>query len=147
MRIDGVCMEKELYRFCVVCKGWRKKSEFGPYEKNEDGIRRQCGTCMLVQNLDYQKRHPHKMTARAAKRRALKLKRTPKWLSKSQQKEILSIYKKCREISERTGVKHEVDHIVPLRGRKICGLHVPWNLQILTKTDNAKKGNRYNEDT
>ena len=140
-------MGKELYRFCVVCKGWRKRSEFGKYSRDVDGVRRQCKTCMVVQSRGYAVKSPDVANAKNAKYRALKLQRTPKWLSKSQYKDILKVYSKCRKVSRKTGVKHEVDHIVPLKGRHVCGLHVPWNLQIITKSENAKKGNRYNEDT
>ena len=140
-------MGKELYRFCVVCKGWRKRSEFGKHITAVDGVRRQCKTCMVVQSRGYAVKSPDVANAKNAKYRALKLQRTPKWLSKSQYKDILKVYSKCRKVSRKTGVKHEVDHIVPLKGRDVCGLHVPWNLQIITKSNNAKKGNRYNEDT
>lgn len=64
---------------------------------------------------------------------------TPKWLTAEQQNEIRSFYIRAREM----GPGFQVDHIVPLRGNGVCGLHVPWNLQILTKAENIAKGNRY----
>jgi 5-methylcytosine-specific restriction endonuclease McrA len=55
---------------------------------------------------------------------------------------ILSIYERAIELSKTTGIKHEVDHIIPLFNANVCGLHVSWNLQILTKSENSKKGNK-----
>lgn len=57
--------------------------------------------------------------------------------------EIQQIYKKCIEIQEVTGIKHNVDHIIPLINDNVCGLHVPWNLQILTSTENISKNNTF----
>ena len=55
--------------------------------------------------------------------------------------EITAVYDKARTLTEETGVPHEVDHIVPLQGVNISGLHVPWNLQVLTREENRKKSN------
>ena len=75
-------------------------------------------------------------------RRATKLKATPIWLTTEQKNQINNIYKNCLNITKQTGIKHNVDHIIPLKGKKVCGLHVPWNLQILTATENNSKNNR-----
>lgn len=79
--------------------------------------------------------------ARTRKYQANKLNATPAWLTQSQLDEMTQIYTEAVRISEETGVKHHVDHIEPLQGKDRCGLHVPWNLQILTATDNLSKSN------
>lgn len=48
-------------------------------------------------------------------------------------------YRRAKELTTETGIKHEVDHIIPLRGRNVSGLHIPINLQILTITENRQK--------
>jgi len=77
-----------------------------------------------------------------AKYRALKKQATPKWLTKEQLKQIRDLYKEARVITEMTGISHQVDHIHPLNGRQSSGLHVPWNIQILTKEENLEKSNK-----
>jgi uncharacterized Zn finger protein (UPF0148 family) len=73
----------------------------------------------------------------AAKARKRKLKqRTPKWLTEEQLREIYLLYKNCPE-------GYEVDHIVPINGKNVSGLHVPWNLQYLTCEENRAKSNKY----
>lgn len=56
---------------------------------------------------------------------------------------IKEVYERCRAISEETGIPHEVDHIIPLQGETISGLHVHQNLQILTAEENRSKSNNY----
>lgn len=69
--------------------------------------------------------------------------RTPKWLSNMQIEEIANFYKKAVELKESTKEEYVVDHIVPIKGKNVSGLHVPWNLQVILRKENEKKGNRF----
>ena len=94
----------------------------------------------------YRQKNPHKMRAKEAKRRATKLQATPKWLTEEQNKAIQEVYTHARECEMLTGDEYHVDHIVPLQGENICGLHVPWNLQVLPSDLNQSKSNKYDPD-
>jgi hypothetical protein len=89
----------------------------------------------------WRQNNSHKTRGYCAKRRASKLLATPGWLTAEQHAQIEQIYFKAFVMEQETGTKYEVDHIVPLQGAEVSGLHVPWNLQILTVADNRRKGN------
>ena len=67
---------------------------------------------------------------------------TPKWLTAEHKMEIRLKYRLAIELSRRTGIRHAVDHIVPIQGEEVCGLHVPWNLGVITQEENLKKSNK-----
>ena len=78
--------------------------------------------------------HSLKAKYRAARRQAC-----PPWVDDAHMARIHEIYKLRRDISERTGVVHEVDHIVPLQGKTVCGLHVWWNLRVIPREENNRR--------
>jgi 5-methylcytosine-specific restriction endonuclease McrA len=82
---------------------------------------------------------PSKAAARYAKRRANKKQATPAW---ADTKELHKFYLQARLKTLESEIAWEVDHIVPLAGVNVCGLHVPWNLQVIPATDNRRKQNR-----
>ena len=77
-----------------------------------------------------------------AKHRKTKVKRASLDYTKHRD-EIIGFYKQAALKTLETGLKHHVDHIVPLTGKNVCGLHVPWNLQVLTATENLRKYNSF----
>jgi hypothetical protein len=112
-----------------------KKKEYG---------RKYCRQHHVKERMrEYKRKYPEKVSADNANRRARKLNATPPWLNDEHKAEITATYKEMRRLRNETGIEHHVDHIIPLRGKDVCGLHVPWNLQILTADENYKKGIQY----
>jgi len=92
---------------------------------------------------EWSKHNPHKVAEISAKKRATKLQRQPKWLTYDQRQKIKEFYETARILSNSFEVNFHVDHIVPLRGKFVSGLHVPWNLTILTAEQNMAKSNKF----
>lgn len=66
----------------------------------------------------------------------------PKWLTTEHKQQIIDIYKECSRLTNETKINYNVDHIIPINGETVCGLHVPWNLRIITQEENFKKSNK-----
>lgn len=87
----------------------------------------------------YREKYPGKIAAKTRRRQAMKMNATPAWANKE---EIEKIYEEAARLRG-LGQDVEVDHIIPLNGKNICGLHIETNLQIITAAENRLKGARY----
>lgn len=95
---------------------------------------------------DFKQRNGALITSYKARYRAARKKATPPWLTKDDLSKIRQVYAEAKRLSVETGVPHEVDHIVPLAGRVVSGLHVPWNLRAIPKIENNRRPRIYQFD-
>jgi hypothetical protein len=92
---------------------------------------------------DWKERNKDKVRMQTASRRAKRKCAQPRWVRKS---DLLAIYTQAQRVSDMVGYEYHVDHIVPLQGKEVCGLHVPWNLQIIPAWQNLQKQNKHYDD-
>lgn len=118
---------------CLYCRSRKYFTE----EATKEGVR--------VKKRRYLDKNPAKAKSHHIKY-ALKLGyATPLWLKADHWHEMDRFYRKARSLTAKTKVVHHVDHIVPLQGKTVCGLHVPWNLQVLTRSENCRKSNKFSQ--
>lgn len=91
----------------------------------------------------WQKNNKGKVNANTAIRHTSKMLRTPLWLTKEEKERIRCYYQLSAMRTKESGIVWNVDHIVPLQGENVSGLHVPWNLQVIPAADNFKKNNTF----
>jgi hypothetical protein len=96
-----------------------------------------------IRKAKYRSKNKDKINAYKAKHRAAKLNRTPGWLRPVDFRHIQEIYNIARRLTEETKTLHHVDHIIPLQGKIVSGLHVPTNLRVIKAADNVKKSNSF----
>lgn len=98
-------------------------------------------------NVDYFKNYNQvnktKILVNTRRRQAAKLQRTPKWMTESDHKVIWGFYEIAAMLTKHNKEAWEVDHIIPLQGKLVSGLHVPSNLQLMRAFDNRSKANRF----
>lgn len=139
------------HRKCIECKEILPYLKFSAKQETYTTKNCICKDCDIAKNAKYTKLNKpaallrskehyvlnkSDYLARNASRRALKLQATPPWANLTK---IREIYRGCPEL-------YHVDHIVPLQGDLVCGLHVENNLQYLTIKDNLKKSNKFTVD-
>jgi hypothetical protein len=128
------------YKKCSECKEYFLRETFSNCAIEHDGLDRYCIQCKSLHNKsnysnykdyhkDYWKIHGKEKSAR---RRARLINATPPWANMEKIKEI---YLNCPE-------GYHIDHVIPLNGKDVCGLHVENNLQYLTIEENLKKSNK-----
>lgn len=138
---------------CTCCLQELSLSSFGKNKRIKDGLQSMCKQCTNTfvktwrdNNLDraraackkWRSRHKEYDVAKTAKRKALKLSATPAWADKDKIKTEYALAKWCTNVM---GMSYHVDHIVPLKGKTVCGLHVEANLRVIPAVDNINKSN------
>jgi len=101
---------------------------------------------ILEQSRLWRKNNLARHAARENKRRASKLQRTPPWLTEDSYWMIEQAYELSALRTKLFGFQWEVDHIIPLQGKTVSGLHVPWNLQVIPALENRRKHNKLVEN-
>lgn len=92
----------------------------------------------------YREANPDKNAAQTARYKAAKLQRTPTWVGKEFEALALEELYCCAQArTKATGVPHEVDHVLPMQGKKVSGFHLAANMQVITELENRIKSNRY----
>jgi hypothetical protein len=81
--------------------------------------------------------------AKKGRYRARKKDACPAWLTAEQHEDILKVYERAQRKTEETSIIYHVDHIIPLQGKDVCGLHVPWNLRAIPAHINLTKGAKF----
>lgn len=84
----------------------------------------------------YRRKQQGALSERQRRRELAKVKAVPPWLTKIHVVQMQEFYRQ-------RPANYTVDHILPIQGKQVCGLHVPWNLQYLTQPDNSRKSNKF----
>jgi hypothetical protein len=158
-------------RFCAACsvdishmrsdakfcsrkhKGMTSDAKRDPVAEYKKNAKRRRAQALIAYYADHakskerqrkhQKANPAKYASAAANHRAIKLQRTPVWVDKEDLWLIKQAYELAALRTKFFGFKWHVDHVIPLQGRLVSGLHVPMNMQVIPAFDNMSKHNQF----
>jgi hypothetical protein len=123
--------------WCKECvKALQKNYQQGHYREKKNSLNALYNKKHPEKYKNWAKRNPGKIVAKTVRYKLRKSRACLSWLSEEQIKQIEQMY-----VNRPRG--YHVDHIVPLKGKNVCGLHVPWNLQYLPTIENLKKSNKW----
>jgi 5-methylcytosine-specific restriction endonuclease McrA len=128
-----------------------KEAKHEWYERNREAVIEKAKTTPPELKKQYQAAWKAKnlvwVRADTKARRRKHRQASPPWLNRSQKQEIRAMYQTAITLTKITGEQYVVDHIWPLRSDEVCGLHVPWNLRVITQAENLKKSNTLPDDS
>lgn len=130
-------------KFCPKCKEHVLFKFYSKDSSRSDGLSSYCKLCAKILMTEIHLKNKLKRKLRHIKYKTKTLNRAPKWLTVGDWIEMNWAYELADQKTKKTGILYQVDHIIPLRGKNVSGLHVPQNLQIITAEQNNRKGNSY----
>jgi hypothetical protein len=135
------------------CKECSRRAISAHKKRNIEKVRQYCSAYQsewrsknrekhLSQLVEWREKNKTKTEAYSRRRQAAIKQQTPAWLTAEQKKEITEMRALAKELSWLSNSPLEIDHIIPIQGRHVRGLNVPWNIQIIPKCENMKKHNK-----
>lgn len=135
---------------CSTCLSLAKKvyrknnaEEVAAYQKKYMKDNRET---LRIKEAEYRRKNPHYNRNKCAKRKYAKKNSIPSWYSKQDETYYRYLKEQCRYLEKITGIQFHVDHIIPIQGKLVCGLHVTENWQILEAYKNIIKRNKFNPE-
>jgi len=116
------------------------------YEKNKEAVKARAAARPVEERRGhkqkYKEQNPELYKSLTSVRKRRHRNATPAWITKEQKLAMRQLYLQAQQMTQITGERYVVDHIVPLISDEVCGLHVPWNLRVITQEENLKKSNK-----
>lgn len=142
MSLERVNMENKK---CSSCQKELSLLSFHKDRSRKDGYDNKCKSCTTSKNKEWTKKNKGLSLAKSRLKEIKKMSgnRVPNWLTPSDILAMKCIYQVAAMRNANSDIRWSVDHVIPLNGKTVCGLHVPSNLQIIPLSENLSKRNKY----